>query len=103
MSRLIDADELIAYCDKNWIPLNVDAVNAQQTVELQQWIPVSSGKLPENSITLVLVQIGEKCPDVELAFYDYNRECWENARHYQKIPDVVAWMPLPEPWKGGEA
>lgn len=67
----------------------------------QQWIPVSSGKLPENSFTLVLVQISKKSPDVELAFYDYNRECWENARHYQKISDVVAWCELPDPWKGG--
>lgn len=31
--RLIDANALIAYCDKNWIPLNVDAVNAQPTIE----------------------------------------------------------------------
>ena len=83
------------------------ANHKQATVDLlehlppaQQWIPVSSGKLPENSLALVLVQIGTKCPDVELAFYDYNRECWENARHYQKISDVVAWMPLPEPWEG---
>ena len=31
--RLIDANALIAYCDKNWIPLNVDAVNAQPTIK----------------------------------------------------------------------
>lgn len=31
--RLIDADALIKYCDENWIPLNVDAVNAQPTIE----------------------------------------------------------------------
>ena len=31
--RLIDADALIKYCDDNWIPLNVDTVNAQPTVE----------------------------------------------------------------------
>lgn len=31
--RLIDADALIKYCDDNWIPLNVDAVNAQPTIE----------------------------------------------------------------------
>ena len=33
MSRLIDADSLIAYCNDNWIPLNVDAVNAQPTIQ----------------------------------------------------------------------
>ena len=31
--RLIDADALIAYCNDNWIPLNVDAVNAQPTIQ----------------------------------------------------------------------
>ena len=31
--RLIDADALIAYCNDNWIPLNVDAVNAQSTIQ----------------------------------------------------------------------
>jgi len=31
--RLIDADALIAYCDEKWIPLNIDAVNAQPTIE----------------------------------------------------------------------
>lgn len=31
--RLIDADALIKYCEDNWIPLNVDAVNEQPTIE----------------------------------------------------------------------
>ena len=37
--NLIDRDALIAYCDKNWIPLNVDAVNAQPTID-----PVRRGR-----------------------------------------------------------
>ena len=32
--RLIDADALIKFCDENWIPLNVDAVNAQPTADV---------------------------------------------------------------------
>ena len=31
--RLIDADALIAYCDEHWIPTNVNAINAQPTIE----------------------------------------------------------------------
>ena len=31
--RLIDADAYIDYCTKEWIPLNVDAVNEQPTIE----------------------------------------------------------------------
>lgn len=30
--RLIDADAYIAYCGDKWIPLNIDAVNAQPTI-----------------------------------------------------------------------
>lgn len=34
--RLIDADAYIKYCDDHWIPLNVDAVLAQPTVDSVQ-------------------------------------------------------------------
>lgn len=34
MSRYIDADAYIKYCNKFWIPLNVDAVNAQSTADV---------------------------------------------------------------------
>ena len=34
--RMIDADALIKYCDDNWIPLNVDAVNAQPTADVRE-------------------------------------------------------------------
>ena len=33
MSRLIDADALIEFCAERWIPLNIDAVNMQPTVQ----------------------------------------------------------------------
>ena len=32
--RLIDADAYIKYCEESWIPLNVDAVKAQPTVDV---------------------------------------------------------------------
>lgn len=31
--RLIDAESYIKYCDDHWIPLNVDAVLAQPTID----------------------------------------------------------------------
>ena len=31
--RLIDADALIEFCAERWIPLNIDAVNMQPTVQ----------------------------------------------------------------------
>ena len=33
MSRLIDADALIEFCAERWIPLNIDAVNMQPTIQ----------------------------------------------------------------------
>lgn len=43
--RIIDADALIAYCDEKWIPLNIDAVNEQPTIEPKKgtWIKHSIG------------------------------------------------------------
>lgn len=34
MSRFIDANAYIKYCDEHWIPLNVDAVKAQPTADV---------------------------------------------------------------------
>ena len=32
--RYIDADAYIQYCEDKWIPLNIDAVNAQPTADV---------------------------------------------------------------------
>ena len=41
--RLIDADALIEFCAERWIPLNIDAVNMQPTIQPEQkkgeWLP----------------------------------------------------------------
>ena len=38
--RLIDADALIEFCAERWIPLNIDAVNMQPTIQPERDIPV---------------------------------------------------------------
>ena len=38
--RPIDADALIEFCAKRWIPLNIDAVNMQPTIQPERDIPV---------------------------------------------------------------
>lgn len=38
--RLIDADALIEFCAERWIPLNVDAVNMQPTIQPERDIPI---------------------------------------------------------------
>ena len=68
----------------------------------QQWIPVSE-RLPED------VEIGEEYPTVIFCTKDasysgfYEHYCggkwWCGDADYT-VDDVIAWMPLPEPWKG---
>ena len=48
--RLIDADALIEFCAERWIPLNIDAVNMQPTIEPERkqgkWKPIGwSGRI----------------------------------------------------------
>ena len=38
--RLIDADVLIEFCAERWIPLNIDAVNMQPTIQPERDIPI---------------------------------------------------------------
>jgi DNA-directed RNA polymerase subunit RPC12/RpoP len=44
--RPIDADALIEFCAERWIPLNIDAVNMQPTIQPERkkgkWIEISS-------------------------------------------------------------
>ena len=39
--RPIDADALIEFCAERWIPLNIDAVNMQPTIQPEPAIPVT--------------------------------------------------------------
>lgn len=69
----------------------------------ERWIPVTDG-LPDD------VQIGEEYPDVVFCtkektytgFYEYylGGRWWTD---YDEVVDgVIAWMPLPKPYKEGE-
>lgn len=63
--RLIDADAYIKYCEKNWIPLNVDAVNKQPTADVVErkvgkWI---ISKMP------VTGAIEHRCSECDTPYY----------------------------------
>ena len=107
MGRLIDGDRLlrILEADRQYhedIPARVDGlldaimvVIAAPTVNAQQWIPCSE-RLPEYCyIYLVTKELygwnDKKYIAIDIAEFD------ENGWH--KNEKVLAWMPLPEPYR----
>ena len=70
-----------------------ELANAVSEREKGEWIPVSERLPEENSHVLVSVK-GE--PDFVATddYYSYGFDDWKD--------DVTAWMPAPEPYKGGE-
>ena len=67
-----------------------------------KWIPWNSGKLPEESGTYIITAYDGVTKRVTHAKYQKRLKRWEltGARAYWR---VLAWMPLPEPHKEGDA
>ena len=68
----------------------------------QQWIPCSK-RLPED------VSLGEEYPtviyctdsgEVDAGWYEVCTKKWWQLGQDAEIYDVIAWMPLPEPYRG---
>ena len=83
---------------------NMNDIDRQTILNLpstQQWIPCSE-RLPEKDGYYLATCDGEICgedqPFTGLAEYE-NRKWVDDEDDYQC---VLAWMPLPEPWKGEE-
>lgn len=70
-----------------------------------RWIPTSEG-LPDSGDTfLVTVMVGtERETDVASSFGSYIDGFWDTFTDWIEDEEchVLAWMPLPEPYKGGE-
>ena len=112
MSDLISRHDAIdALCDNCDYPQSVCAhypcgqyVSIEQLPSAsQQWIPVSE-RLP-HSREEVIVSICDETGDTR---YNYTSHGWLTTdKEYWIVDDeinnyVVAWMPLPEPWRGEE-
>lgn len=118
MAKCIDADEYIKYCDEHWITLNVDAVNAQPAVDIApRWIPVTERLPEEDKEVLISYRYKEGEGDtshVNIDITTYGQMYFggrriEGVKHwrapfeyFENNYEVIAWMPLPEPYKGGE-
>lgn len=78
--------------------------NGRRTGMTTNWIP-GSNRLPEYD-ELVLVTVKGKYNNItfenaiELAFYDKDEGWILGAEPDWLDPNVTAWMPLPEPYKG---
>lgn len=100
------------YDDTYDITIHCESLDEQETVSkmlgrLQGWIPVKK-RLPNEEefreaycrnayVAEFLVMIKGATKPTTLYFRD---GCWfDSERNYY---DVIAWMPLPEPYKGGE-
>jgi hypothetical protein len=74
-------------------------INAEPLKPEPQWIPWNTGNLPKESGTYTVTMYDGVARRVTYAKYQKRLKRWEltGARAYWR---VLAWMPLPEPWKG---
>lgn len=77
--------------------------NSHNKVWKGEWIPVSE-KLPKND-DWVIVTILDEWGDTPWTYTDFGwyleaANCW--VIDAKQRTDVIAWMPLPKPWKGEE-
>ena len=71
-------------------------INDMPTINPQKWIPVSERPPEEFGEYLVTVKtIGwnlEENTEIDIAY-------WDDLEGFHKAEEVIAWMPLPEPYK----
>lgn len=80
---------------------------AIKALEEPQWIPCSE-RLPEDDVYVLLtVRIMDDSynhvPFILTGCISWNQQCWWCAHDddcKDANIDVMAWMPLPEPWRG---
>ena len=79
---------------------------AIEALEKQRWIPVTE-RLPDKRGDYLVTLCGNGEPWVEIALWNETfGGRWQmvlyNDVDYSDISNVIAWMPLPEPYQEGE-
>ena len=92
---------MIESSSQKWfiIPTNISLI---PYIEPQKWIPCSE-ELPKNGISVLF------CDDEGDIYNGYclvgnggRYHKWKEYHNADRIKNVVAWMPWPEPWNGGK-
>lgn len=75
-----------------------DLVNAPSAEPEPKWIPVSERLPEEKEMVLITNNKGHvRCGQYQGTFDDKNYRWWWK---HNTLEEVIAWMPLPEPWRG---
>ena len=95
----------VEYCEGFYAGMTkaLDIIEAQPKLSLENktsdWIPCSE-RLPEVWKSVLVTSGHLRVRDIRIAFVNENMEwcsIWNSCE-----PDILAWMPLPEPYKGEE-
>lgn len=83
------------YVDATILEIRNRLENLPSAHPVQRWIPCNE-RLPEESGNYLVTAMWKGRPEVDMDYWQF--DCmWDDWGD-----EVIAWMPLPEPWKGGE-
>jgi hypothetical protein len=89
LSELDNGDDAVSYLtqnDVNWLKENIKALEQEQ-----KWTPVIEELPKKDGLYLVSVKNDH--------LRRYSKTCWYSDKNWFARQDVVAWMPLPEPYR----
>ena len=104
MSRYIDADELIFFgfdnpdCDNLFEFVPKEFIDNAPTADVPQWI-LCCERLPKYDEEVLCFTTSEEMVVGHLED-EWGQNVWTTGEFASGTFDALAWMPLPEPWKG---